>query len=168
MRVLRLTPAAYLVLLACNPFGGKPAVEVDPKNARLRTLWNASLATPSSLAGAVQMKGSATMGPAGGGEGTRVTISLSNATPGGSHPWEIHQGQCGGTDGGIVGSGSDYEPLEVDGDGRARGTAEISAEVPTSGNYFVAVHAASTNRETVVACGNFAPPLEQTGSTDGT
>lgn len=160
MTAARLAPGAFLLLLACNAFGHKNAVEVDPKNAKLRTLWNASLATPADLAGAVQMQGHATMGPASSAERTRITIDLSNATPGGSHPWEVHQGQCGGQDGGIVGASGDYQPLKIDDDGTAHRTADLDVAVPSSGTYYVAVHAATTNRETVVACGNFAPPVE--------
>lgn len=160
MTAARLTPGVFVLLMACNPFSHKPAVEVDPANAKLRHLWNAALASPAELAGAIQMKGSATMGPASSSDRTRITINLSNATPGGSHPWEVHQGQCGGTDGGILGASSDYEPLEIDGDGRGKRTSEIATAVPESGSYYVAVHASTANRETVVACGNFAPPVE--------
>lgn len=158
MTAFRLAPGALALLMACNPFSHKPAVEVDPKNARLRNLWNATLATPAELAGAIQMRGSATMGPISDSAETRVTLTLANATPGGTHPWEVHQGQCGGTDGGMVGSSDAYEPVKVDSDGRARESADLKIAFPESGDYFVEVYAAASNRETVVACGNFAPP----------
>jgi hypothetical protein len=32
--------------------------------------------------------------------------------------------------------------------------------MPTSGNYFVTVSASAANAETVVACGNLAPPTQ--------
>jgi hypothetical protein len=32
--------------------------------------------------------------------------------------------------------------------------------MPTTGSYYVDVHASATNMNTIIACGNLAPPLK--------
>ncbi len=88
---------------------------------------------------------------------TRAQVSISNASPGGRHPWHVHRGQCG-QDQGILGPADAYEPLRVDSDGKASQTAELSIPLPRSGSYFINVHASASNMSTIVACGNLAPP----------
>lgn len=44
--------------------------------------------------------------------------------------------------------------------GLARKTAVIPVETPESGPYFVQVQASVANPETIVACGNLAPPTQ--------
>jgi hypothetical protein len=156
-RVLTTT----LVLLAgaaCNPFHRGQAVRVSAEDAALNTRWHANLASPASLAGAVQMNGSASMAPAMDSTRTIVTLSLANAAPGGVHPWEARLGECGMvTDYGVFGASEDYKQLKVGSDGHANGSATVSRRTPVSGGYFVAVYASDANRM-VVACGNMAPP----------
>jgi hypothetical protein len=148
-----------LALVACNPFRRESAVEVSANDAALNTRWHANLASPSELAGVVQMNGSASMAPSATGPGTVVTLDLANAAPGGLHPWEMRLGQCGtAPDGGSFGAGSLYEPLEVGSDGRATATTTVPMSTPQSGRYYVVVHASQANARTVVACGNLAPP----------
>lgn len=144
-----------LTLAACG--GGRP-VEINPQEHVVGTRWNATLATPAALAGATQVKGTGWMG-AGGGDSTRTEahVSIVNAVPGGRHPWHVHVGQCG-NDQGIFGPAGAYEPLTVGGDGQAESTAELQVPPPTSGQYFVNVHASPNNMGTIVACGNLAPP----------
>lgn len=150
---------ALLAFTACSSFGRDPVVEVGTPDPTLNTRWHANLASPASLAGAVQMRGSASMAPSTDGSGTNVTLSLANASPGGLHPWAVHRGQCGvGTDNGVFGPGEAYQALEVEGDGLADGAATLSLLTPRDGSYFVVVHASVANPETVVACGNLAPP----------
>lgn len=157
-RFLTITVAA-LAITACNPFQRQQAVEVNTQDTELNTRWHANLASPASLAGAVQMSGSASMAPDPDGTHTNVTIKLGNASPGGIHPWAMHRGQCGArTDNGVVGPGDAYHALEVGSDGRATQTASIPMRTPVTGDYFVVVHASKANAGTVVACGNLAPP----------
>jgi hypothetical protein len=128
-------------------------------DATLNSRWHANLASPANLAGVVQISGSASMAPDADGTSTVVTLDMANASPGGLHPWEMHRGQCGsGKDYGVFGPSEAYEVLKVDADGRADGEATIDMQTPRSGDYFVVVHASETNRSTVVACGNLAPP----------
>ena len=159
---IRRTVLVVLALLApaaCSTFGGDPAVEVTAQDATLNTRWHANLASPASLAGAVQMRGSASMAPSADRSGTNVTLTLANASPGGVHPWAIHRGQCGvGMDDGVFGRSEAYQALEVAGDGLADGAATVPVVTPRTGNYFVVIHASEANPETVVACGNLAPP----------
>ena len=141
---------------ACNPFRREPVTEVT-RDANVNSRWRASLVTPAALVGAVQMNGSATMQPSRNSEATDFSLSIANATPGGLHPWQVHRGQCG-ADEGVLGSNGAYKPIKVGDDGRGTATATVDMSTPTSGSYFVTVQASAANAETVVACGNLAPP----------
>lgn len=157
-------PALAGVLLAvsaCNPFRSpfkqEPVVQVSTGDVNVNSRWNGTLATPASLAGAVQMQGSATMTPGSNSGNTAVKVQLSNASPGGIHPWQLHRGQCG-MDEGLFGTVESYKALKVDDSGRASGSASLPYAMPTIGNFFISVGASSANPETIVACGNLAPP----------
>jgi hypothetical protein len=88
---------------------------------------------------------------------TRAHASLTNAVPGGEHPWHVHRGRCG-ADQGIFGAADAYKPLKVDDEGRAVSDAELSVPTPKTGEFFVNVHASTQNMRAIVACGNLAPP----------
>ena len=155
-RFLTLAVTLFAVS-ACNPFHHERAVEVSTGDVNLNTRWHASLASPADLAGAVQMNGSATMAPGAQDGSTTVSLSIANASPGGIHPWAVHRGQCSADDG-MFGPAEAYEPVKIDNDGRGSAVATIPFETPTTGMYFVSVRASAANGETVVACGNLAPP----------
>ena len=148
--------SSVFAFAACNPFHREPVTEVS-RDANLNTRWRATLVTPASLAGAVQMKGTASMQPGRNSEETTVSLSISNATPGGVHPWQAHRGQCG-ADEGVFGSAAAYKTLKIGDDGRAEASAGVAMGTPESGNYFVTVSASAANPDVVVACGNLAPP----------
>lgn len=159
IRFLLTSPLLVLASLACTSSREDPAVQVSTSDPELHTRWHATVASPSSLAGAVQMRGSATMEPGADGTSTLFTVELSNASPGGVHPWAAHRGQCGsGMDGGVLGSRDAYKPLAVNAEGRATATATVPMHTPVTGSYFIAVRASEANYETIVACGNLAPP----------
>ena len=147
-----------LALAGCNPFHRDPVTEVS-RDANQNLRWRGSLVTPSGLVGAVQIKGSAAMVPDRNREKTRVSVDISNATPGAVHPWRLHRGQCG-SDEGVVGDADQYKALKVNDDGRASGTTTVEFETPTTGSYYVSLGASPANAETVVACGNLAPPAQ--------
>jgi hypothetical protein len=151
-RSLALALAA-LSLTAC---GRGADVEVSAGDANRNDRWHATLASPGTLAGVVQMTGVATMAPAGGGR-TGVTLALENATAGGVHPWQVHQGQCG-SDEGVLGPAASYAPITVGDDGEASSAATLPLPIPETGLYFVSVQASSANPSMVVACGNLAAP----------
>ncbi|HEX6104194.1 MAG TPA: hypothetical protein VFZ26_01340 [Gemmatimonadales bacterium] len=138
--------------------GGSRAVEIDPQQQVVGSRWNATLATPAGLAGVTQVRGSGWMGADDRDSSrTQAYVNISNSTPGGRHPWHVHVGQCG-NDQGILGSAEAYPLLEVGGNGRAEARAAVDIPVPTSGQYFISVHASPNNLGTVIACGNLAPP----------
>jgi hypothetical protein len=144
-----------LVGAACGRRGG---VEIDPDREVVGTRWNATLATPTQLAGAVQVKGTGWMAAEEDDTmKTRAFVTIQNAVPGGEHPWHVHLGQCG-NDRGILGPADAYEPLRVEGNGEAEASAEVPLPVPIAGQYFINVHASRNNMGTIVACGNLAPP----------
>ena len=159
--VLAVTGAALALTAACNPFRSPfkqaPVVEVSTDDANANSRWNGTLASPANLAGAVQMAGSATMTPGKTSNETVVTVRLANASPGGEHPWQLRQGQCG-ADYGVVGSAEAYRTLKVDDNGRAASTATLALAMPQYGQYYVSVGASAANAGTIVACGNLAAP----------
>jgi hypothetical protein len=138
--------------------GGRQPVEINPNAQSLATRWNGTLSAPPELAGVSQIQGQGWMAGDQEEQGrTRAHVQISNAVPGGQHPWHVHRGQCG-RDQGIFGPADAYEPLKVDGDGRAQEDAELRVALPRSGSFFINVHASSRNMSTIVACGNLAPP----------
>jgi len=148
--------ASLLACAACNPFRRDPVSEVS-RDANVNSRWRASLVSPAALAGVVQMQGSASMQPTGSGQGTRLAVSISNATPGGIHPWQVRRGRCG-ADQGSFSSAATYQPLKIGDDGRGEAGTTVVDITPEIGDYFVTVSASAANPETVVACGNLAPP----------
>lgn len=161
MKAYRLLTLTLPLLAGLGCFSNDPAVEVSARDATLNSRWHANLASPASLAGAVQMNGSASMAPSPDGLSTNLTLNLANASPGGLHPWSAHLGQCGaGMDQGVFGPREAYKPLKVESDGQALGTATIRLPTPRTGSYFVVIHASAANAETIVACGNLAPPTQ--------
>jgi hypothetical protein len=152
-----LVLASLFSVAACTPFHHDPVSEVK-QDVNVNSRWRASLVSPAALAGAVQIKGSGSMQPTGkNGEGTLLSVSISNATPGGVHPWQVRRGQCG-ADEGAFSSGAHYQPVKVGDDGRGEAGITVPGATPEAGEFFVTVAASAANPETVVACGNLAPP----------
>ena len=139
LRLPRFTIVATgaLALVACNPFRSpmkqEPVVQVSARDANVNARWHGTLATPSSLAGAVQMTGSVSMTPGSNSGNTNVALLLANASPGGLHPWQLHRGQCG-MDEGLFGAGESFKALKIDEYGRASGSASLPNAMPTAGN----------------------------------
>ena len=147
--------ALGLFLIAC---GGRQPVEINPDAQSMATRWNATLSAPPELAGVSEVRGQGWMAADPKDQGKTVAqVEISNAVPRGRHPWHVHRGRCG-SDQGIFGPADAYEPLEVNNDGRASETAQLSVALPRSGSYFINVHASARNMSTIVACGNLAPP----------
>lgn len=149
--------ATALALGACSTFQPKSADAVSATDVTLNSSWHARIASPSELAGAVQMNGSASMAPGVKRGTTEVVMKLGNTSPGGVHPWAIHLGQCG-ADQGVFGAPEDYPPLRVGTDGTGSSRATVALDTPRGGDYFVSVQASPTNHELTVACGNLAAP----------
>ena len=152
-----VVPVALIAAAALVGCGGH-AVKIDPKAQPVNNRWNAVLATPAGLAGAIQVRGSGWLAadPKDSGQ-SRAHVEITNAAPGGLHPWHIHRGQCG-NDMGVLGPADAYKPLKVGGDGEAKADATLPVPMPAAGEYFVNVHASAQNMSTIVACGNLAPP----------
>jgi len=146
--------ATVVALAGC----GGNAVKIDPKAEPVAGRWNAALATPAGLAGAIQVQGSGWMehDPKDASQ-TKAHAEITNAAPGGAHPWHVHRGQCG-NDMGVLGPADAYPVLKVGGDGKAQADADLPIPMPAAGQYFVNVHASAQNMATIVACGNLAPP----------
>jgi len=152
-----VVPAALITAATLAGCGGH-AVKIDPNAQPVANRWNAVLATPAGLAGAIQVRGSGWLAadPKDPGR-SRSHVEITNAAPGGLHPWHIHRGQCG-NDMGVLGPADAYKPLKVGGDGEAKADATLPVPMPAAGEYFINVHASAQNMGTIVACGNLAPP----------
>jgi len=148
--------ATIVATAACNPFH-TTANEIKVQDIPVGERWNAALATPSGLQGAVQVRGTGYLARDPGG--SKAVIHVSNATPGGVHPWSVRVGHCGGENE-VFGDPSAYRNLKIDKDGTAQTSANLSAPFPTSGDYSLEVRASPTNMGTVIACGNLAPPTQ--------
>ena len=134
--------------------GGHRAVEIDPQQQAVGGRWNAALATPAALTGAMNIRGRGWWASEPGNPSrSRAEVDIANAVPGGDHPW-----QCG-SNGPIVGPATSYRSLEVNGDGKATASAELPVAMPTSGQYYINVHGSANNMGTIIACGNLAPPI---------
>lgn len=83
---------------------------------------------------------------------TAVTLEIENGTPGATYPWHVHQGRCG-SNGPVVGSGSDYPAIKVDTDGKERVVATIGTQLDDDAEYFVNVHLSPQQMNVIVACG---------------
>lgn len=157
MRLAPVPAFAALIAAALAACGKKP-VEINPTAEPIANRWNAVLATPPGLAGAIQVHGTGWMAPDPKDTlQTRAHVDITNAAPGGVHPWHVHRGQCG-SDLGILGPPDAYNQLKVGGDGKSSADAKLDVPMPKAGQYFINVHASSANMSTIVACGNLAPP----------
>jgi hypothetical protein len=157
---MRTPIAAGLLLSVFVVTGCHKAVEIDPSAKPVGTRWNATLATPAGLSGAIQVTGTAWMAANEKDPSTtRAHVTIANASPGGLHPWHVHRGQCG-ADQGIVGPPDTYHPLKVGGNGEAEDDVILAMPLPKEGAYFVNVHASAANMNTIMACGNLAPPAQ--------
>lgn len=150
--------AAIVAAAACNPFH-KTSNEIKVQDIPVGERWNAILATPSGLAGAVQIHGTGYVARDPSGS-SKAVIHVSNATAGGVHPWSVRIGLCGNSDNPVFGDLSAYPNLKIDKDGTAQGGALLSVPFPTSGSYSLEVRASPTNMGTVITCGNLAPPTQ--------
>jgi hypothetical protein len=155
------TPAAVSLILSALTLascGGRQPVEISPDAQPVATRWNGTLSSPPELAGVVDIRGQAWMGAdQQDADRTRAFVEISNAVPGGRHPWHVHRGQCG-SDQGILGPADAYKPLKVESNGRASSTAVLPIAHPRTGGFFVNVHASARNMATIIGCGNLAPP----------
>jgi CHRD domain-containing protein len=156
MRAPTVVLGGTVLLAAC---GGHRAVEINPQEQSGGARWNATLATPAALSGAMNLRGRGWWASEqGNASRSRAQVDIANAVPGGDHPWHVHQGQCG-SNGPIVGPATSYRSLEVNGDGKATATADLPVAMPMSGQYYINVHASASNMATIIACGNLAPPM---------
>ena len=155
---MRTTLTAALMVSAMALGCGGRSVQIDPDAKPVVGQWNATLSTPAGLAGALQVRGTGSMGARDNDPTqTEAHVAIENSAPGGRHPWHVHVGQCG-SDRGILGPADAYPILKVGGNGKADATAKLPIALPLAGQYFVNVHASPTNMGTIVACGNLAPP----------
>ena len=77
-------------------------------------MWTAALAPTDG--GTVRGKAIAIV--TGERRGTRLVVTIEGSRNGALHPWDIHEGRCGGN-GAIVGRASDYPPVPIGGAGAA-------------------------------------------------
>lgn len=85
---------------------------------------------------------------------TSITVTLSNATPGATLPWDVREGRCG-QNGMILGNASAYSSIMVRNDGTAGATVQVDARLDEAKDYAVTIYAPGNDMpRTVVACGD--------------
>ena len=147
---------------ACATSSVEPRTHVAPVNAdtivSTKGRWRATMIAFLGDTLDRQVAGSAYMAPGSLPRTTVVMVYILGATPLRTHPWSLHRGRCG-ADKGAVSERTYYPPLFVDSDGQSAGDVTLDLTTPGRGDYFVAVYAASTDMETVIACGQLVPPV---------
>ena len=146
--------AIALTIAGCSQ---TPKVETDPGSGRVDVDVEAPGQPETFNARLVAVGGSGVSGTASArdlDDATHATIRISGGRSGGTHPWHIHEGRCGGPNGPLVGTVSAYTPLTVGSDGTATAQAHIPVELNEAKNYVVNVHASTTNLGTLLACGD--------------
>jgi hypothetical protein len=138
---------AKTVKVETDPSAAKADVDVQAPGAP--ETWNGTLAAvgTSGISGTAQGTTA--------NDASHVTINISGATSGSTHPWHVHEGKCGDASPPIVGDASAYPPLVVGAGGTATATAHLSVKLNEAKNYIVNVHASPTNLGTIVACGDY-------------
>ena len=89
----------------------------------------------------------------GGANATTAHIDLDSGEPGAVHPWHIHSGECGDPQAPVVGSASEYPPMQVGDGGEGDAEATIGATLDGDGDYIVNVHLSPAQPDSIVACG---------------
>lgn len=153
MLVRSIVAAAAVALLAAGSSTSSPALAATRSalgvTADTGMSYAATLAAPAGYSGSEKVTGTATVTPEG--KGFKVDVSIEGAAPNSTHPWHVHTGTCDKSDG-VVGSGSDYKPIQVDAQGKGSATATVSVPLPDGGTV-VNVHESPANMKTIVACG---------------
>lgn len=119
-------------------------------------MWGATL-VPSVGS---TVRGSAIFVGTGEGMRTRVVVTLEGSRNGSLHPWDIHEGRCGGN-GLIVGRAADYPPIPIGGAGAATMSLELPATLRSRGEYYIDVHD-SFARVRSISCGPLVRERERT------
>jgi Cu-Zn family superoxide dismutase len=151
MRKLLVCVAATIVALGCarvrtDPATGNTDLDIESPTKKGED-WSAKLTGQS----ASPISGTSEALVADGK--TNVTIAITGATSGASHPWHVHDGKCG-SGGAVVGPASAYAPLQVGAAGTATGNAELALTLNEARDYHVNVHASASDMATIVACGD--------------
>ena len=151
MRTLALVVAAALaagcVRTQSNPATGSTDIDVESTTKRGED-WSGRLTGQGMYAG---VSGGMNANVVDGR--TTASVNIEGAAPDAVHPWHIHEGKCG-SGGPIVGDPMAYPPLRIGADGRAADNATVLVGLNEAKDYFVNVHASTTDLATIVACGD--------------
>lgn len=140
-----ITLCMVLLLVACATRQGGGTSDADAG-----TVWTADIA-PVGSAGHGGRASAEAMG-----DGTHVTVFLTDGAEGGNHPWHVHEGVCE-SNGPIVGSAAMYPALQPDDAGNATAEAHINFPLDPAGSYYVNLHQSANDLGTIVGCGELRP-----------
>lgn len=84
---------------------------------------------------------------------TSAAINMIGGTPGGTHPWHIHEGTCG-SGGPIVGEADAYPALRPNSAGGATATARVRTQLVGGRDYHVNIHRSPQALNEIIGCGN--------------
>ncbi len=110
-------------------------------------------ASNAANSGQMPVEGIATITPARDERHMVVVLKLTRGALGSTYLWHISPGVCGSADDAALGPTADYPLLTLAADGTGSATALVGSAAPTSGSFFVTVHAASGTGQ-ALACGN--------------
>jgi len=153
--IARASAAAAIVgvLAACAtsgtqtaPSGGASASSAPAASVSGQPVWRGMLMpmSGSTVSGTVAVR------PISDAQ-TQATVTLAGGTAGAVYPWHIHSGSCGQA-GPIVGPPTAYTSLSVNADGTSTVVVTLPFATPTSGAYYVNVHASPSDMGTIVSC----------------
>ena len=111
---------------------GSYALATPPRTDQGNAKWRAIL----EPVGGGTVRGGA-MVEAKGGQSTRFTITIRNATPGATLAWHMHSGTCVAP-GGVIGTG--YPELRSGPGGTAEAAVTLSVAPPGSTGFIIQVH----------------------------
>jgi hypothetical protein len=153
--IVRASAAAAIVgvLAACAttgtqtaPSGGVSASSAPAASVQGQPVWRGMLMPKSGST----VSGTVTVRPVSDAQ-TQATVMLAGAMAGTVHPWHIHSGSCG-QGGPVVGPPTAYTALSVGADGTATVVVTLPFATPTSGAYYVNIHASPSDMGTIVSC----------------
>ena len=155
-RIARATAAFAVATLATaclrtrrDPVTGRVAVDVRSPLQK-GTVWDAKLTGQATATTAMAAAGTARADVLDGQ--TTLAVRVTGLTPGGTHPWRVHEGGCNQL-GAQFGESFAYPTLQVNDQGVAEGTAKLPA-LDIARKYKVRLFVSPADSTSEVACGN--------------
>jgi len=147
--------AAGAVACAGHMGGGgpAPAVPIDPDSTR----WIAHIQPARMDALGINVFGEIRVSPGRKPGTSHIELNITGAPVGAELPWIIRTGRCGAVNPVDVGYPESYRTIEARGDGTASLEYDLPAVLSTTEDHQIDIFAGIMQRNSIVACGLFAP-----------